>query len=107
MQMDTHLDMNVIKSSSSFNVKDLLDLPTGEVKGSTVSPTSINPALDSSGLAVPDVTPPPPYYDPTDNPYTRWLQNNENMHYNSEYSLLYYNCIKPEILITFISAVKF
>ena len=78
--MDTNLDMNAMKSSS-FNVKDLLDLPTD--KGITVVGTTGE--LGSQSLAnmssVPDVTPPPPYYD-ADNPYTRWLHTNENMHYN-------------------------
>lgn len=84
MQMDTtNLEMNGIKSSS-FNVKDLLDLPADKAV--------VAAAGELSGLpAVPDVTAPPPYYD-ADNPYTRWLHSNENLHYNCKY---FAHCFSP------------
>lgn len=71
--MDTHLAMNGVKSSS-FSVKDLLDLPEKD---------ACSPGVGSPGdlLVAGDVGPAPPaYYDPTDNPYTRWLHANEYHH---------------------------
>ena len=82
-QMDTNLEMNAMKSSS-FNVKDLLDLPTDKGVSVVGSAGELSGQALASLPSVPDVTPPPPYYD-TDNPYTRWLHTNENMHYSCEY----------------------
>ena len=70
-----------MNKSSSFNVKDLLDLPESKDACSPVSSASPNLSLGSVP-DVPDVVAPGSgYYDP-DNPYTRWLQHNENMQYS-------------------------
>ncbi|CAH1791100.1 unnamed protein product [Owenia fusiformis] len=79
-QMDTQLAMNGAKGSS-FSVKDILDLPAN--KDPNCSPVSEHISVPSSGMPiseVPDVAPMTNYYD-SDNPYTRWLQNQENMQY--------------------------
>ena len=87
--MDTHLAMNVAKSSS-FKINDLLDLQDSKDACSPV-PTDGSTIHHSPGLSlvgsVPDVAdvtsnPVNRYYD-ADNPYTRWLHNNENMQYSS------------------------
>lgn len=84
VQMDTHLEMNAIKTtSSSFNVKDLLNLPGDKVSVAAAGELHHGATL-ASLPGVPDVTPPPPYYD-ADNPYTRWLQTNEHLHYSCKY----------------------
>ena len=80
--MDPHLQaMNAGKANSSFSVKDILDLPKG--KQSTITAGSL------SGIAavpeVPDLPSVTGYYD-SDNPYTRWLQNNEHINYPGTYS---------------------
>ncbi|XP_060071607.1 homeobox protein Nkx-2.2a-like [Ylistrum balloti] len=85
--MDSHLqEMNGgAKSSSSFSVKDILDLPKGKTVLSPGGPTTVSSATLLSIPTVPEVPDLPSvtgYYD-NDNPYTRWLQTNEHMHYTS------------------------
>lgn len=83
--MDPQLHaMNGAKTSSSFTVKDILDLPKGKSSCSPVDSTTntVNAASLSSIPSVPevpDITSVGGYYD-ADNPYTRWLHNNENMY---------------------------
>lgn len=85
--MDPQLHaMNGSKTSSSFTVKDILDLPKGKPSCSPVdsSTNTVNAAsLNSipSVPEVPDITSVGGYYD-ADNPYTRWLHTNENMNYS-------------------------
>lgn len=85
--MDPQLHaMNGAKTSSSFTVKDILDLPKGKSSCSPVDSTTntVNAASLSSIPSVPevpDITSVGGYYD-ADNPYTRWLHNNENMNYS-------------------------
>ncbi|XP_061174707.1 homeobox protein Nkx-2.2a-like [Saccostrea echinata] len=85
--MDPQLHaMNGAKTSSSFTVKDILDLPKGKPACSPVDSTTntVNAAsLRSipSVPEVPDITSVGGYYD-AENPYTRWLHNNENMNYS-------------------------
>ncbi|VDI79814.1 homeobox protein Nkx-2.2 [Mytilus galloprovincialis] len=79
--------MNGEKHSSSFSVKDILDLPKGKISCSPVdsqTPT-VNSHVLSSIPSVPDVSDLPgvtSYYD-NDNPYSRWLQTNENIPYSN------------------------
>lgn len=87
--MEVQLEgMNGAKHSSSFSVKDILDLPKGKNSCSPVD--SETPTVNSNVLAsipsVPDVGDLPgvtSYYD-NDNPYSRWLQTNENIPYSSK-----------------------
>ena len=71
--------MNGVKSSS-FNVKDLLDLP--ETKPSCAGVPG-DPESLALNAVVPDITHNSAYYD-SDNPYTRWLQNNDNIQYSGK-----------------------
>ena len=132
-QMDTHLALDV--KSSSFNVKDLLELPehkaaavynslsqqarqqqqqqqqqaaavakelvsVAAVAGTGMTADSVVPSINAGGSVTSDPhgqhqhQPQPPavnhhvtYFD-QDNPYTRWLHNNENMQYTSKYIVL-------------------
>ena len=82
--MDTNLAMNSTKTSSSFSVKDLLDLP--EAKVARASPRDgegldLSTTVSVAPAAVHGMSPVTPYFDNTDNPYTRWLQTNETAHY--------------------------
>ncbi|KAK6182228.1 homeobox protein Nkx-2.2 [Patella vulgata] len=69
--METQLAMNGLQKSTSFSVKDLLDLPEANIKGQCASPV-----LGTTDPAV-------PYFDTSDNPYTRWLQNNDPLQFQS------------------------
>ena len=86
--MDTHLAMNGVKTSS-FSVKDLLDLPESKDGCSPVtgvgSPGELLVAAAAAAAAGEVGPAPPSYYDQPDNPYTRWLHHNsEALHYNSK-----------------------
>ena len=87
--MATTLEMNGLKANS-FSVKDLLDLPA-EGKGvlSCASPTAGDGSLDlsaSRAVATDMATVTGQFYD-NDNPYTRWLHNNDHMQYGRKLSL--------------------
>nr|SCZ83945.1 ventral nervous system defective transcription factor [Euperipatoides kanangrensis] len=80
----TKMALNGSKSSS-FSVKDILDLPEPKnscsplnLETSTVSTTGIhlNSTLNTN-------VPYTPYFDSSDNPYTRWLQSAEGIHYST------------------------
>ena len=63
--------------SSSFTVKDILDLPEGKL---ACSPVPADTTTTGSLRTIPSVPEMPTGqfgYDNSDNPYTRWLQNNE------------------------------
>lgn len=80
--MESDLDMHAAKSAS-FSVTALLDLPEGGKITACTSPRVEGEGLDLTTTAsVPTLNSvPPAYYDNSDNPYTRWLQTNENIHY--------------------------
>lgn len=85
--METHLGMNGVKVSNSFNVKDLLNLPT-ETKAGSCSPVSSDGTMPTSGMTlahVPEMAEVTHTYYDTDNPYTRWLQTNETMQYSGKF----------------------
>ena len=91
--MATSLEMNAMKSNS-FSVKDLLDLPAegkGVMACSHTAPRG-DGSLDLSaarGMGPPDLGPMAgQYYDNSDNPFTRWLQNNDHMQYGRKYLAL-------------------
>lgn len=91
LQMDTQLALSGPKTSS-FSVRDILDLPEGK---SSCSPVQSNTrTVNSVSLSIPCVQEPSElaqaaYYDSNENPYTRWLQTNDTMHYSSEYTRSY------------------
>jgi hypothetical protein len=82
--METQLAMK----SSSFTVKDILDLPEGKASCSPIGGLDTTSTVHSHGgtLTIPsvpdvhDLPSVPNYYD-SENPYTRWLQTNDTMHY--------------------------
>ncbi|PVD26015.1 hypothetical protein C0Q70_13683 [Pomacea canaliculata] len=82
--MATSLEMNPVKGTS-FSMKTLLDLPEG--KGTVVpcgSPARGDGSLDLSaprGVGSDLSAAVSHFYDANDNPYTRWLQNNDHMQY--------------------------
>ncbi|XP_067681480.1 homeobox protein Nkx-2.2a-like [Haliotis asinina] len=80
--MESDLDMHAAKSAN-FSVTALLDLPEGGKITACTSPRVEGEGLDLTTTAsVPTLNSvPPAYYDNSDNPYTRWLQTNENIHY--------------------------
>lgn len=88
--MATSLEMNPVKGTS-FSMKTLLDLPEG--KGTVVpcgSPARGDGSLDLSaprGVGSDLSAAVSHFYDANDNPYTRWLQNNDHMQYGRKFPL--------------------
>ena len=74
LQMDGHLVMK----SSSFTVKDILDLPEGKLACSPVPADTTTTGSLRTIASVPEMPAGQFGYDTSDNPYTRWLQNNEH-----------------------------
>lgn len=71
------MDGHLVMKSSSFTVKDILDLPEGKL---ACSPVPADTTTTGSLRTIPSVPEMPTGqfgYDNSDNPYTRWLQNNE------------------------------
>lgn len=70
------MDGSLVMKSSSFNMKDILDLPRdGKLACSPVSAGTTT----TGSLRIPNISDLPSVdysYDNADNPYTRWLQNN-------------------------------
>lgn len=88
MDVDLHAMNGTTAKSSSFTVKDILDLPKGKPICSPVDTgtTTVSAASLRAIPSVPEVPELPTvnnFYD-NDNPYTRWLQNNDAMHYTSK-----------------------
>ena len=81
------MDGNMILKSSSFNVKDILDLPEGKLACSPVSTGTTTTGALRTMTNIPDIGPVDYHYDPTDNPYTRWLHSNNSdvMQYTRKY----------------------
>ncbi len=101
----SHLSLGELKGSSSFSVKDLLDLQESAAvlhgvcgggpgvpggtggPGGASSPPELGEIVHSNPTGHQGQTLPPAvtsaYYD-QDNPYTRWLQSNENMQYGGK-----------------------
>ncbi|XP_052272779.1 homeobox protein Nkx-2.2a-like isoform X5 [Dreissena polymorpha] len=72
------MDGHLVLKSSSFNVKDILDLqPGGKLACSAVSSETTSAGSFRTIPNIPEL-PPVDYggYDAGDNPYARWLQNN-------------------------------
>lgn len=72
------MDGSLVMKSSSFNVKDILDLPReGKL---ACSPVSTGTTTTGSLRTIPNIPDIPAVdysgYDAEENPYTRWLQNN-------------------------------
>lgn len=71
------MDGNLVMKSSSFNVKDILDLPRdGKLACSPVSTETTTTGSLRTIPNIPDIPSVDYPYDAADNPYTRWLQNN-------------------------------
>ena len=71
------MDGNLVMKSSSFNVKDILDLPTDAKLA--CSPVAHETTTTGSFRTIPNIPDIPAVdygYDASDNPYARWLQNN-------------------------------
>jgi len=84
------MDGNLVMKSSSFNVKDILDLqPDGKL---ACSPVSHETSTTTSFRTIPNIPDLPSVdygsYDVGDNPYARWLQNNsaDVMQYTRKYN---------------------
>ena len=75
--METQL---ALSKTSSFSVKDLLDLP--DAKDLVASAGEAHAALGLGDLS--DVTATSHGYYDNDNPYARWLQSNEGLQYSSK-----------------------
>lgn len=87
MEVDLHAMNGTTAKSSSFTVKDILDLPKGKpicspVDTGTTTVSAASLRAIPSVLEVPELPTVNNFYD-NDNPYTRWLQNNDAMHYTN------------------------
>lgn len=88
--------MSLTNTKTGFSVKDILDLPdTNDEEGSvTEGPEDesegAEPAKRAGPLgpgpldAVPNLPLKSPFYDSSDNPYTRWLASTEGLQYSRE-----------------------
>ncbi|XP_060564607.1 homeobox protein Nkx-2.2a-like isoform X1 [Ruditapes philippinarum] len=71
------MDGSLVMKSSSFNVKDILDLPReGKLACSPVATGTTTTGSLRTIPNIPDIPPVDYSYDAAENPYTRWLQNN-------------------------------
>lgn len=114
--MDTHLALDV--KSSSFNVKDLLELPEHKAAAAAVysqvrqqavkelaaaGAMTAGATVTSGSSELATNTSHTTYYD-QENPYTRWLQNNETMPYASKNTFPIFLFLKrleyPDIVLT-------
>lgn len=72
------MDGQLVMKSSSFSVKDILDLPAGKL---TCGSGSMDPTTAGALRTIPNIPDIPAMdysYDTSDNPYTRWLQGNNS-----------------------------
>lgn len=86
-------------TKTGFSVKDILDLPdTNDEEGSITEgadedtegsePPKKSVGIGQSTLeAVPGLPLKNPFYDNSDNPYTRWLATTESIQYSCKYLL--------------------
>ena len=86
--MDTQLEMH---KSSSFTVKDLLDLPDAKVHHHYGVTAGLTPGLSLGAAEMTDIVggthgteatgaaAATGYYETTENPYARWLQTNDGL----------------------------
>ena len=88
------MDGNLVMKSSSFNVKDILDLPTDAKLA--CSPVAHETTTTGSFRTIPNIPDIPAVdygYDASDNPYARWLQNNASDVMQYTRTLLIYHFI--------------
>ena len=79
------MDGHLVMKSSSFTVKDILDMPEGKLACSPVPADTTTTGSLQTIASVADMPTGQYNYDASDNPYTRWLQNNEHYTRKSDF----------------------
>lgn len=92
--------MSLTNTKTGFSVKDILDLPdTNDEEGSITGteedtegsePTKTPGVLVQSPIEnVQNLPLKNPFYDNTDNPYTRWLATTDTIQYSRKYTFFF------------------
>lgn len=110
--------MSLTNTKTGFSVKDILDLPdTNDEEGSitgTEEDTEGSESTKTPGVLVqspienvPNLPLKNPFYDNTDNPYTRWLATTDTIQYSCKYHSRILTLFPLSVLIVFFTQAVF